>query len=349
MAEQDDRRKALDMAIGQIQKEHGKGTIMRLGDEAINNVATISTGSIMVDSALGVGGVPRGRITEIYGPEASGKTTLAMHIIAEAQKAGGYAAFVDAEHAFDPKYAKNLGINTDEMLISQPDSGEQALEITETLIRSAALDVVVIDSVAALVPQAELEGEMGDSHMGLQARLMSQAMRKITGVIGKTRTSVIFINQIREKIGVMFGNPETTSGGRALKFYSSVRLDIRRIGAIKKGDEIVGNRTKVKVAKNKVAPPFKVVEFNIIYGEGISRISEILDLAVEFEIIEKRGSWYRYEGEPIGQGSDNAIEFLQADPELLEKIEQQIRREMNPELSENGKQEEDEKAEAEEA
>lgn len=348
MAEQDDRRKALDMAIGQIQKEHGKGTIMRLGDEAINNVATISTGSIMIDSALGVGGIPRGRIIEIYGPEASGKTTLSMHIIAEAQKAGGYAAFIDAEHAFDPKYAKNLGINTDELLISQPDSGEQALEITETLIRSAALDVVVIDSVAALVPQAELEGEMGDSHMGLQARLMSQAMRKITGVVGKTRTSVIFINQIREKIGVMFGNPETTSGGRALKFYSSVRLDIRRIGAIKKGDEVIGNRTKVKVVKNKVAPPFKIVEFNIIYGEGISRIAEILDLAVEFDIIEKRGSWYRYEGEPIGQGSDNAIEFLKADTELMESIEKQIRRELNPELSENGEQEK-EKAEAEEA
>ncbi len=350
MADDKNREKALDMAIGQIQKEHGKGTIMRLGDEAVNNVATISTGSIMVDNALGVGGVPRGRITEIYGPEASGKTTLSMHIIAEAQKAGGYAAFVDAEHAFDPKYAKNLGINTDELLISQPDSGEQALEITETLIRSAALDVVVVDSVAALVPRAELEGEMGDSHMGLQARLMSQAMRKITAIVSKTRTSCIFINQIREKIGVMFGNPETTSGGRALKFYSSVRLDIRRIGSIKKGDEVVGNRTKVKVVKNKVAPPFKVVEFNIMYGEGISRISELLDLAVEFEIIEKRGSWYRYDGEPIGQGSDNAIEFLEADSELMEKIEEQIRREMNPELHENGEQkEEKEKAEADES
>ncbi|HKK67766.1 MAG TPA: recombinase RecA, partial [Bacteroidales bacterium] len=247
MSDNNDREKALDMAIGQIEKQHGKGTIMRLGDEAINNVDAISTGSIMVDYALGIGGVPRGRVTEIYGPEASGKTTLAMHVIAEAQKAGGYAAFVDAEHAFDPKYAKNLGINTDELIISQPDSGEQALEITETLIRSAALDVIVIDSVAALVPRAELEGEMGDSHMGLQARLMSQAMRKITGVISKTRTSCIFINQIREKIGVMFGNPETTSGGRALKFYSSVRMDIRRIGSLKQGDEVVGNRTKVKV------------------------------------------------------------------------------------------------------
>lgn len=341
MADKDDRKKALDMAIGQIQKEHGKGTIMRLGDEATNDVDVISTGSIMVDNALGVGGVPRGRITEIYGPEASGKTTLAMHIIAEAQKSGGYAAFVDAEHAFDPNYAKNLGINTDEMLISQPDSGEQALEITETLIRSAALDVVVVDSVAALVPQAELEGEMGDSHMGLQARLMSQAMRKITGIIGKTRTSVIFINQIREKIGVMFGNPETTSGGRALKFYSSVRLDIRRIGSIKKGDDVVGNRTKVKVVKNKVAPPFKTVEFNIIYGEGISRLAELLDLAVEFDIIEKRGSWYRYDGEPIGQGRDNATEFLKADPELVDSIETQIRREMNPEQFEDETDEEE--------
>ena len=351
MSDNNDREKALDMAIGQIEKQHGKGTIMRLGDEAINNVDAISTGSIMVDYALGVGGVPRGRITEIYGPEASGKTTLAMHVIAEAQKAGGYAAFVDAEHAFDPKYAKNLGINTDELIISQPDSGEQALEITETLIRSAALDVIVIDSVAALVPRAELEGEMGDSHMGLQARLMSQAMRKITGIISKTRTSCIFINQIREKIGVMFGNPETTSGGRALKFYSSVRMDIRRIGSLKQGDEVVGNRTKVKVVKNKVAPPFKVVEFNIMYGKGLSRIAELLDLAVEFDIIEKRGSWYRYDGEPIGQGSDNAIEFLESDPELTEQIEETIRAEMNPDESGTEKkkagksEDDDEKAE----
>ncbi|SMO77359.1 recombinase RecA [Fodinibius sediminis] len=334
MSDNKDRDKALEMAIGQIEKQHGKGTIMRLGDEAAQNVPSISTGSLMVDQALGVGGVPRGRITEIYGPEGSGKTTLAMHVVAEAQKAGGYAAFVDAEHAFDPRYAKNLGINTDELLVSQPDSGEQALEITETLIRSAALDVIVVDSVAALVPRAELEGEMGDSHVGLQARLMSQAMRKITGIINKTRTSVIFINQIREKIGVMFGNPETTSGGRALKFYSSVRMDIRRIGSLKKGDEVVGNRTKVKVVKNKVAPPFKVVEFNIMYGTGISRMAEILDLAVEFDIIEKRGSWYRYDGEPIGQGTDNAIEFLESDPELTDRIEEMVRNEMNPELKE---------------
>jgi len=300
----------------------------------------------MVDYALGVGGIPRGRVTEIYGPEASGKTTLALHVIAEAQKAGGYAAFIDAEHAFDPRYAKNLGINTDELLVSQPDSGEQALEITETLIRSAALDVIVVDSVAALVPRAELEGEMGDSHVGLQARLMSPAMRKITGIINKTRTAVIFINQIREKIGVMFGNPETTSGGRALKFYSSVRIDIRRIGSLKQGDDVVGNRTKVKIVKNKVAPPFKQVEFNIMYGKGISRMAEILDMAVEFDIIEKRGSWYRYGGEPIGQGTDNAIEFLESDPETTEEIEKQIREQMNPketeeEASENGQEDAD--------
>lgn len=321
--------KALDIAVGQIEKQHGKGTIMKLGDEALNDVDVISTGSIMVDYALGVQGVPRGRITEIYGPEASGKTTLALQVIAQAQKKGGYAAFIDAEHAFDPRYAKALGINTEELLVSQPDSGEQALEITETLIRSGALDVIVVDSVAALVPRAELEGEMGDSHMGLQARLMSQALRKITGVVNKTDTACIFINQVREKIGVMFGNPETTTGGRALKFYSSVRLDIRRIGAIKKADEVIGNRTKVKVAKNKVAPPFKVVEFNIMYGKGISRVSEILDLAVQFDIIQKRGSWFRYNGEPIGQGADSAMQFLEEDPTLCDSIEQQVRNQLN--------------------
>ncbi|HKK45381.1 MAG TPA: recombinase RecA [Balneolaceae bacterium] len=351
MSDNNDREKALEMAIGQIEKQHGKGTIMRLGDEATKNVPSISTGSIMVDYALGVGGIPRGRVTEIYGPEASGKTTLALHVIAEAQKAGGYAAFIDAEHAFDPRYAKNLGINTDELLVSQPDSGEQALEITETLIRSAALDVIVVDSVAALVPRAELEGEMGDAHVGLQARLMSQAMRKITGIINKTRTSVIFINQIREKIGVMFGNPETTSGGRALKFYSSVRMDIRRIGSLKQGDDVVGNRTKVKVVKNKVAPPFKVVEFNIMYGKGISRMGEILDMAVECDIIEKRGSWYRYDGEPIGQGTDNAIEFLESDPELTDKIEKQIRQDMGlvdaEDANENGQEEDSEDSDEE--
>lgn len=326
----DDRKKAIDIAIGQIEKQHGKGTVMRLGDQTDNEVATISTGSIMVDYALGVNGIPRGRVTEIYGPEASGKTTLALQVIAQAQKNGGYAAFIDAEHAFDPKYARNLGINTDELLVSQPDSGEQALEITETLIRSGALDVIVIDSVAALVPRAELEGEMGDSHMGLQARLMSQALRKITGVVSKTRTACVFINQVREKIGVMFGNPETTTGGRALKFYSSVRIDIRRIGSIKKGDEVLGNRTKVKIAKNKVAPPFKVVEFNILYGQGISRVSEVLDLAVEYDIIEKRGSWYRYDGEPIGQGTDAAMQFLEEDEVLCNKIEKTVREKLMP-------------------
>ncbi len=345
-ASKDDRSKAIDIAIGQIEKQHGKGAVMRLGDQAANEIATISTGSIMVDYALGVNGIPRGRITEIYGPEASGKTTLGLQVIAEAQKAGGYAAFVDAEHAFDPKYARALGINTDELLVSQPDSGEQALEITETLIRSGALDVIVVDSVAALVPRAELEGEMGDTHMGLQARLMSQALRKITGVVSKTRTGVVFINQVREKIGVMFSNPETTTGGRALKFYSSVRIDIRRIGSIKKGDEVLGNRTKVKIAKNKVAPPFKVVEFNILYGKGISRISEILDLAVENDIIEKRGSWYRYEGEPIGQGTDAAMQFLEEDPELCKNIETTVREILMPKVDENeSKAKEDKKKE----
>jgi len=329
-AKKNDRSKAIDIAIGQIEKQHGKGMVMRLGDQTPNEVPAISTGSIMVDYALGVNGIPRGRVTEIYGPEASGKTTLALQVIAEAQKAGGYAAFIDAEHAFDPKYARNLGINTDELLVSQPDSGEQALEITETLIRSGALDVIVIDSVAALVPRAEIEGEMGDSHMGLQARLMSQALRKITGVVSKTRTSCVFINQVREKIGVMFGNPETTTGGRALKFYSSVRIDIRRIGSIKKGDEVLGNRTKVKIAKNKVAPPFKVVEFNILYGKGISRVSEILDLAVEYDIIEKRGSWYRYDGEPIGQGTDAAMQFLEEDEKLCKSIEKTVREKLMP-------------------
>jgi recombination protein RecA len=330
MAKENDKAKAIDIAIGQIEKQHGKGTVMRLGDNPYNEVDAISTGSIMVDYALGVSGIPRGRVTEIYGPEASGKTTLALQIIAQAQKKGGYAAFIDAEHAFDPKYARNLGINTDELLVSQPDSGEQALEITETLIRSGALDVIVVDSVAALVPRAELEGEMGDSHMGLQARLMSQALRKITGVVSKTRTACVFINQVREKIGVMFGNPETTTGGRALKFYSSVRIDIRRIGSIKKGDEVLGNRTKAKIVKNKVAPPFKVVEFNILYGQGISRINEVLDLAVEYDIIEKRGSWYRYDGEPIGQGTDAAIQFLEEDEELANRIEQIVRKKLMP-------------------
>jgi len=315
----------LDLAVGQLEKQYGKGTIMRLGDNPIVAIDSISTGSIAVDACLGIGGVPRGRIIEIFGPESSGKTTLAMQVIAEAQKKGGLAAFIDAEHAFDAKYAKNLGIKTDELLISQPDNGEQALEIAEALIRSGGLDVLVIDSVAALVPRAELEGEMGDSHMGLQARLMSQALRKITGIVSKTQTAVIFINQIREKIGVMFGNPETTTGGRALKFYSSVRLDIRRIGAIKKGDDVVGNRTKIKVVKNKVAPPFREAEFNILYGKGISRVAEILDMAVEKEIIEKRGSWFRFEGEPIGQGSEAAMQYLEEDRALMDRIEGMVR------------------------
>ena len=336
MAESNDRLKALEIAVGQIDKQHGKGTIMRLGADAIQDIDVISTGSIMVDHALGVQGFPRGRVTEIYGPEASGKTTLALQAIAQAQKNGGYAAFIDAEHAFDPRYAKALGINVDELLVSQPDNGEQALEITETLIRSGALDIIVIDSVAALVPRAELEGEMGDSHMGLQARLMSQALRKITGIINKSRTCCIFINQVREKIGVMFGNPETTTGGRALKFYASVRIDIRRIGSIKKGEDVIGNRTKVKVAKNKVAPPFKVVEFNIMYGQGISKIAEVLDLAVEYDIIEKRGSWFRYDGEPIGQGSDSAMQFLEEDSKLCDKIEAQVRAKLRgDEIEEN--------------
>lgn len=325
-----ERTKAIELAVGQIEKLHGKGSIMRLGDNPVVEIDVISTGSMAIDYCLGVGGVPRGRIVEIYGPESSGKTTLALHVIAEAQKKGGYAAFVDAEHAFDAKYAKALGINTEELLISQPDNGEQALEIAEALIRSGALDIVVIDSVAALVPRAELEGDMGDSHMGLQARLMSQALRKLTGVVNKTRTSVVFINQVRDKIGVMFGSPETTTGGRALKFYASVRVDIRRIGAIKKGDEVIGNRTKVKIVKNKVAPPFKEVEFNIMYGKGISRIAEILDMAVEYEIIEKRGSWFRYEGEPIGQGSDSAMQFLEEDTDTCKKIEAAIRARLFP-------------------
>lgn len=334
MSTNNDRLKALNLAVEQLEKQHGKGTIMRLGDNAVVNIDTISTGSILIDYALGVGGIPRGRITEIFGPESSGKTTLALHVIAEAQKNGGYAAFIDAEHAFDPKYAKALGIKIDELLVSQPDSGEQALEIAETLIRSAALDVVVIDSVAALVPRAELEGEMGDSHMGLQARLMSQALRKLTGIVNKTRTAVIFINQIREKIGVMFGNPETTTGGRALKFYSSVRMDIRRIGALKKGDEVLGNRTRVKVVKNKVAPPFKEVEFNILYGKGISRLAELLDMAVDMDIIQKRGSWYRYDGEPIGQGAEAALQFLEEDGKLQKNIEEIVHSRLYPENTE---------------
>ena len=313
--------KTLDLAISQIEKQFGQGSIMRMGEDTIIKIEGISTGSISLDAALGIGGIPRGRITEIYGPESSGKTTLSLHIIAEAQKSGGYAAFIDAEHAMDPEYAKKLGVDTDNLLISQPDTGEQALDITETLVRSGALDVIVIDSVAALVPKAELDGDMGDSHMGLQARLMSQALRKLTGTVSKSRTSVIFINQIRHKIGVMFGSPETTTGGNALKFYASVRLDIRRIGQIKEGDQVVGNRTRVKVVKNKVAPPFKNTEFDIMYGEGISYEGDLLDLAVQADIVNKMGAWYSFNKEKIGQGKENAKRYLQDNENIRNEIE----------------------------
>ena len=313
--------KTLDLAISQIEKQFGQGSIMRMGEDSIVKIEGISTGSISLNAALGIGGIPRGRITEIYGPESSGKTTLSLHIIAEAQKSGGYAAFIDAEHAMDPEYAKKLGVDTDNLLISQPDTGEQALDITETLVRSGALGVIVIDSVAALVPKAELDGDMGDSHMGLQARLMSQALRKLTGTVSKSRTSVIFINQIRHKIGVMFGSPETTTGGNALKFYASIRLDIRRIGQIKEGDQVVGNRTRVKVVKNKVAPPFKNTEFDIMYGEGISYEGDLLDLAVQADIVNKMGAWYSFNKEKIGQGKENAKRYLQDNENVCNEIE----------------------------
>ena len=315
------KEKTLDLAISQIEKQFGQGSIMRMGEDSIVKIESISTGSISLDAALGIGGIPRGRITEIYGPESSGKTTLTLHIIAEAQKTGGYAAFIDAEHAMDPEYAKKLGVDTDNLLISQPDTGEQALDITETLVRSGALDIIVIDSVAALVPKAELDGDMGDSHMGLQARLMSQALRKLTGSVSKSRTSVIFINQIRHKIGVMFGSPETTTGGNALKFYASIRLDIRRIGQIKEGDQVVGNRTRVKVVKNKVAPPFKNTEFDIMYGEGISYEGDLIDLAVQADIVNKMGAWYSYNKEKIGQGRENAKRYLQDNENVRNEIE----------------------------
>ena len=315
------KEKTLDLAISQIEKQFGQGSIMRMGEDSIVKIESISTGSISLDAALGIGGIPRGRITEIYGPESSGKTTLTLHIIAEAQKIGGYAAFIDAEHAMDPEYAKKLGVDTDNLLISQPDTGEQALDITETLVRSGALDIIVIDSVAALVPKAELDGDMGDSHMGLQARLMSQALRKLTGSVSKSRTSVIFINQIRHKIGVMFGSPETTTGGNALKFYASIRLDIRRIGQIKEGDQVVGNRTRVKVVKNKIAPPFKNTEFDIMYGEGISYEGDLLDLAVQADIVNKMGAWYSYNKEKIGQGRENAKRYLQDNENVRNEIE----------------------------
>lgn len=322
----DNRKKALAQALGQIEKQFGKGSVMRMGDgTSIRDIEAISTGSIGLDVALGIGGLPKGRVVEIYGPESSGKTTLTLQVVAEAQKLGGTAAFIDAEHALDPNYAEKLGVNVDELLVSQPDTGEQALEITDMLVRSGAVDIIIIDSVAALTPKAEIEGEMGDSHMGLQARLMSQALRKLTGNIKRSNVMVIFINQIRMKIGVMFGSPETTTGGNALKFYASVRLDIRRIGAIKKGDEVVGNQTRVKVVKNKVAPPFKQAEFEILYGQGISRLGELIDLGVQNDIVNKAGSWYSYGDDRIGQGKDNAREFLKAHPEMADEIEKRVR------------------------
>ena len=338
-----ERKKALDLALTQIDRQFGKGSIMFLGDDRVVPIDFIPSGSIALDAALGIGGIPRDRIIEIFGPESSGKTTLALHIIAEAQKIGGLAGFIDAEHALDAKYSKNLGVDTDNLLISQPDTGEQALEITETLIRSGALDIIVVDSVAALVPRAEIEGDMGDAQMGLQARLMSQAMRKLTAAISKSKCSVVFINQIREKIGVMFGSPETTTGGRALKFYSSIRLDIRRIAAIKDGENVVGNRTKVKVVKNKVAPPFREALFDIMYGKGISKVGELLDIAVEQNIVEKSGSWFSYGQERLGQGRENVRSFMQQNPEMLAEIELKVRQSLGliptPDAPEEAKEE----------
>lgn len=321
----DHRQKALDEALKKIERTYGKGSVMKMGEKIETEISTVPSGSVALDIALGVGGYPRGRIIEIYGPESSGKTTVALHAIAEAQKKGGVAAFIDAEHALDPKYARAIGVNVDELLLSQPDTGEQGLEIADALISSGAIDILVVDSVAALVPRAEIEGEMGDSHMGLQARLMSQALRKLSGSINKTKTIAIFINQIREKIGVMFGNPETTPGGRALKFYSTVRLEVRRAEQIKSGTDVIGNRTKIKIVKNKVAPPFKVAEVDIMYGEGISSVGEIVDIASEHDIINKSGSWYSYQDEKIGQGRENAKKFLIANPQMLEEIDNKVR------------------------
>mgnify|MGYP001277486369 CR=1 FL=1 len=320
-----EKNKTLDLAISQIEKQFGTGSIMRMGEDSIAKIEGISTGSISLDSAIGIGGIPRGRITEIYGPESSGKTTLALHVVAQAQKASGYAAFIDAEHAMDPDYAKKLGVDTENLLISQPDTGEQALDIAETLVRSGALDVIVIDSVAALVPKAELDGEMGDTHVGLQARLMSQALRKLTGTVSKSKTAVIFINQIRHKIGVMFGSPETTTGGNALKFYSSLRLDIRRIAQIKEGEHVVGNRTRVKVVKNKVAPPFKNTEFDIMYGQGISYEGDLLDLAVQADVVIKTGAWFSFNDEKIGQGRENVKRFIKENKKIKNKIESGVK------------------------
>ena len=324
-----ERMKAIEMAVGQIEKQFGKGSIMRLGQkDAVAQIPAISTGAVSLDYALGIGGMPRGRVIEIFGPESSGKTTLALQVIAEAQKSGGMAAFVDAEHALDAQYAKKLGVDLENLLVSQPDNGEQALEIVEVLVRSGGVDVVVVDSVAALVPRAEIEGEMGEAQMGLQARLMSQALRKLTGIVSKSKTCLIFINQLREKIGVMFGNPETTTGGRALKFYSSVRVDIRRIGAIKDGDTVVGGRTRVKIVKNKVAPPFREAEFDVMYGEGISREGDLLDLAVDRKIVDKSGTWFAFSGERLGQGRENVKQFLRENPAIAKAIEDRVRREL---------------------
>ncbi len=330
-----DKKKALEMALGQIEKQFGKGAVMKLGENSHLSVEVIPTGALGLDIALGVGGVPRGRIVEVYGPESSGKTTVALHIVAEAQKAGGEAAFIDAEHALDPVYAKKLGVDIDNLIVSQPDTGEQALEIAEALVRSGAIDVIVIDSVAALVPKAEIDGEMGDAHVGLQARLMSQALRKLAGVISKSKTTAIFINQLREKVGIMFGNPETTPGGRALKFYASVRLDVRKIETIKQGSDMVGNRTRVKVVKNKVAPPFKEAEFDIVYGEGISKEGNILDVGVNLDIVNKSGAWFSYNGQRIGQGRENAKQFLKENRELLNEIEAKIRESLSITVSKN--------------
>ena len=326
MANSDDKMRALDAALGQIEKQYGKGAVMKLGDNGTNmNVETVPTGSLSLDVALGLGGVPRGRIIEIYGPESSGKTTVALHMVAEVQKRGGIAGFIDAEHALDPVYAKNIGVDIDNLYISQPDNGEQALEITETMVRSGAVDIVIVDSVAALVPKAEIDGDMGDSHVGLQARMMSQACRKLTAAISKTNCIVIFINQLREKVGVMFGNPETTTGGRALKFYSSVRLDVRRIEALKQGGEVIGNRTRIKVVKNKVAPPFKEAEFDIMFGKGISREGDVLDLAVKLDVIQKSGAWFAYNGNKIGKGRENSKIYLKEHPEVMDEVEAKVR------------------------
>ncbi len=349
MAGNSDKQKALDAALAGIEKQFGKGSVMRMGEAQLKlNIDVIPTGSLALDIALGVGGVPRGRVIEIYGPESSGKTTLALHIIAEAQKAGGTAAFIDAEHALDPVYAEHLGVDVDNLIISQPDTGEQALEITEALVRSGAIDAIVIDSVAALVPRAEIDGEMGDSFMGLQARLMSQALRKLAGAISKSRAVVIFINQIRDKIGVMFGNPETTTGGKALKFYASVRMDIRRIESLKQGTDVVGNRTRVKIVKNKVAPPFKQAEFDIMYGEGISRVGSALDMAIELDIINKSGAWFSYQGERLGQGRENVKSMLKDHPDLVKEIEGKIREAFKLNLAKSSSVKETEEVEEDE-